>query len=288
MTTYKEVQNRQWFDKLYSLDYADQPYSLVDVDIDIQHLNTAILDWMMMIEDNGQFDNFLLMEFKEQFGDWLKELFSASDGKIRKAMKERLRSCGVYLPLNARDTITEQLYSMLSLDTCPLWPEKELNLAMIDPNFNLTSARTFTAVWLHRDLYDVFNLKLNIFNDLCTKARVTTEQYPAAFGTMLRGKAQTYYYQHLAGKTLTFLELCDRTRAYFHTAENHQHFLNEWRSIMLRDIITANLDKSLPQCLEITIERLQRTYLGLSQNYGATNETNLAGQLVSVCQGVPV
>ncbi|KAF1828003.1 hypothetical protein BDW02DRAFT_603927 [Decorospora gaudefroyi] len=61
---------------------------------------------------------------------------------------------------------------------------------------------------------------------------------------MLRGKAQTYYYQHLAGKGLTF-------------------------------------------CLEITIERLQRTYLGLTQNYGTTNELNLAGQLVSACQGVP-
>jgi hypothetical protein len=56
---------------------------------------------------------------------------------------------------------------------------------------------------------------------------------------------------------------------------------------MLRDIVTANPDKTLAQCLEITIERLQRTYLGLSQNYGAANEINLAGQLVSACQGVP-
>ena len=56
---------------------------------------------------------------------------------------------------------------------------------------------------------------------------------------------------------------------------------------MLRDIITANPDKTLAQCLEITIERLQRTYLGLSQNYGAPSEINLAGQLVSACQGVP-
>jgi hypothetical protein len=52
---------------------------------------------------------------------------------------------------------------------------------------------------------------------------------------------------------------------------------------MLRDIITTNPDKTLPQCLKITIERLQRTYLGLTQNFGTTNEMNLAGQLVSAC-----
>jgi hypothetical protein len=36
----------------------------------------------MMIEDNRQFDDFLLIEFKEQFGEWSMELLSASDWKI--------------------------------------------------------------------------------------------------------------------------------------------------------------------------------------------------------------
>ncbi|KAF2028536.1 hypothetical protein EK21DRAFT_113704 [Setomelanomma holmii] len=135
---------------------------------------------------------------------------------------------------------------------------------MINPNFKCRQMATTRAICttgsqaalpppapsplsgFTTDLYNVFNLKLNIFNDLCTKAGVTTEHYPAAFGTMLQGKAQTYYYQHLASKRLTFLKLCDRTQAYFHTAKNHQHFLNKWRSIMLWDIITANPDKSLP------------------------------------------
>jgi hypothetical protein len=330
MSTYKSVQDRAWFDKLYNLDHADVQYSLVDVAINTQHVNTCILDWMMMMEDNGQFDDFLLMEYKEQFGEWSMELLSASDWKIRKAMKELFRARGIYLPLNAKETITEQLFALLTLDTCPVWPEKELALAMIDLNFKCrqmgtmkskraTGSRPTTSprpppsppppppanaqppgiraltdlsklyndeLRFTEDLHDVFNLKLNIFHDLCTKAGVTTDQYSTAFGTMLRGKAQTYYYQHLAGKGLTFVELCERIQTYFHTAENHQHFLNEWRAIMLRDIITTNPDKTLPQCLEITIERLQRTYLGLTQNFGTTNEMNLAGQLVSACQGV--
>ncbi|KAF1828044.1 hypothetical protein BDW02DRAFT_513458, partial [Decorospora gaudefroyi] len=40
-----------------------------------------------------------------------------------------------------------------------------------------------------RDLYNVFNLKLNIFYNLCTKARVTIDYYSTTFSTILRGKA---------------------------------------------------------------------------------------------------
>ena len=107
-----------------------------------------------------------------------------------------------------------------------------------------------------------------------------------AFGTMLRGRAQTFYYQHLAQQNLPFHAMVERVRGYFHTPENHQLFLNEWRSTMLRDIIVSNPDKDLAQCLEIVIEKLQRTYQGLVQNFGAS-EGSLAGQLISACQGVP-
>jgi hypothetical protein len=134
----------------------------------------------------------------------------------------------------------------------------------------------------------VLNLKLNIFYDLCAKAGVTEEQHKMAFAMMLRGKAQTFYYQHLASTStnLTFTAMLDRMRAYFHTPENHQLFLNEWRTTMLKDVIASNPDKDLAQCLEIVIEKLQRTYQGLVQNFGAS-EGSLAGQLVSACQGVP-
>lgn len=120
MATYRSVQDRTWFSKLYALEHAEAEYSLVDVAINTKHVNTCILDWMMMIEDNGQFDDFLLMEFKEQFGEWSMELLSASDWKIRKALKELFRARGVYIPLNAKETITEQLFAILKLDTCPL------------------------------------------------------------------------------------------------------------------------------------------------------------------------
>jgi hypothetical protein len=36
-----------------------------------------------------------------------------------------------------------------------------------------------------------------------------------------------------------------KTREYFHTPENYQLYLNEWRSTMLKDVISANLEKNL-------------------------------------------
>jgi len=136
------------------------------------------------------------------------------------------------------------------------------------------------------DLYDVLNIKLNIFYNLCTKAGAQESQYAIAFDTMLKGKAQSFYYQHLAQKDLPFDVMVTRMRTYFHTPENHQLFLNEWRTTMLKDIIATNPEKNLAECLEIVIERLQRTYQGLVQNFGSS-EGSLAGQLVSACQGVP-
>ena len=106
------------------------------------------------------------------------------------------------------------------------------------------------------DRYDVLNLKLTIFYELCGKVGIEPDRYKMAFATMLRGKALTYYYQYISPHNYTFDSMTQKLREYFHTAENHQLFLNEWRTLMLKDIITANPDKDLAQCLEIVINKL--------------------------------
>jgi hypothetical protein len=45
--------------------------------------------------------------------------------------------------------------------------------------------------------YNVLNTKLRVFYDLCDKAGIGPEYYHAAYNTMLKGKAQDFYYQHL-------------------------------------------------------------------------------------------
>jgi hypothetical protein len=108
MSQYKDVRNRPWFAELYKNEQANKEYSLVDTIIDTEHLNTAVLDWIMMIEENGQFDDFLLMEYKQQFEEWPEDVMSSIDQRIRKAMKELFRSRGVYMPIYSRDTIITQ------------------------------------------------------------------------------------------------------------------------------------------------------------------------------------
>jgi hypothetical protein len=61
-----------------------------------------------MIEGNGQFVDFLLMEYKQQFETWPEDVISSIDQRIRKAVKELFRSRRVYMPIYSRDIITTQ------------------------------------------------------------------------------------------------------------------------------------------------------------------------------------
>jgi hypothetical protein len=62
-------------------------------------------------------------------------------------------------------------------------------------------------------------------------------------------------------------------------------YLNEWRTTMLKNVITINSDKNLVQCLELLFTKLQKVHQGLLHNYGNI-EGSLAGQFISVCQNV--
>ncbi|KAI1669266.1 hypothetical protein L13192_06725 [Pyrenophora tritici-repentis] len=37
-------------------------------------------------------------------------------------------------------------------------------------------------------------------------------------------------------------------------------FLNEWRTIMLKDVIASNPDKTIAQCLNLLIDKLHKLY----------------------------
>jgi hypothetical protein len=95
------------------------------------------------------------------------------------------------------------------------------------------------------DFYDVFDAKLKIFYDLCDKAGIGPGYYHSAYGTMLKSKTQDFYYQYLSRQQLTYEEIVTKTRAYFHTPKNHQFYLSEWRTILLKNVIATNSDKNL-------------------------------------------
>jgi hypothetical protein len=135
------------------------------------------------------------------------------------------------------------------------------------------------------ELYDVLDLKIQVFKNLCRKAGIPARGYHEAYDTMLKGKAHDFYYQHIDQKGYTFLEMVARTRTYIHTPENYQLYLNEWRSTMLKDVIAANPERDIAWCLESVITKLQKVHEGLKHNYNSS-EGILAGQLIHACQGV--
>ena len=79
--------------------------------------------------------------------------------------------------------------------------------------------------------------------------------------------------------------MVQKTKDFFHTVENHQLYLTEWRATTLQRVISQNPDKDLSQCLELLIDKLQKIQKGLSVNYQA--DYNLRDQVISACQGIP-
>ena len=79
------------------------------------------------------------------------------------------------------------------------------------------------------ELYDMLGAKLQVFYDCCNKVGIQCHQYHHAFSIMLKGRAATFYYDHIAGKNYSFNAMLQLTRAHFKTDENRQLYMSEWR-----------------------------------------------------------
>jgi hypothetical protein len=104
--------------------------------------------------------------------------------------------------------------------------------------------------------YDIHDAKLKIFFKLYFRINIEYKNYAAAYSVMLKGKAKEFYYQHIINQNLNFDKTTAKTRAFFHTTENHQMYLNEWRTTMLKNVIATNSDKNLVQYLKLLFTRL--------------------------------
>jgi len=61
---------------------------------------------------------------------------------------------------------------------------------------------------------------------------------------MLKGRASTFYYNHLVEKGYNFNRIIYKTRCHFKIKENKQQYILEWRETTFLRIITINLDTS--------------------------------------------
>ncbi|KAG9375880.1 hypothetical protein A1F94_013624 [Pyrenophora tritici-repentis] len=91
MAPYKSVKYRSWYSEMHKSEYVNAELDPTDTVINTDKLNTVVLDWVVQVEDDGQFDLFILQEFQKSFEDWTQDIISAVDVRLRKAVKELLR-----------------------------------------------------------------------------------------------------------------------------------------------------------------------------------------------------
>ena len=131
---------------------------------------------------------------------------------------------------------------------------------------------------------DSLNLKLHIFYDLCRKASVPTESFGDAFSTMLKGKAQEYYYDKISGQRLDFTTMVKLIQNHFETLECCQQMLTTWNTISLQSVIQKNNDKTIGKCFELLVTKLRKVQRGLAEEY--QTENTLHDHLLNACRGV--
>ena len=66
---------------------------------------------------------------------------------------------------------------------------------------------------------------------------------------MLKGQANTFYYNYLAGKGYDFNRIVYKLKCYFKTEENKQQYISEWRETTFLKIIITNLNVPQLDCL---------------------------------------
>ena len=66
---------------------------------------------------------------------------------------------------------------------------------------------------------------------------------------MLKGQANTFYYNHLAEKGYDFNRIIYKSKYHFKTEENKQQYILEWRETTFLRTIAINLDILWLNCL---------------------------------------
>ena len=108
------------------------------------------------------------------------------------------------------------------------------------------------------EMYDVLNVKLQVFYNYYNKAGIRTHQYHYAFSAMLKGRASTFYYDKIQGRHYNFDAIVKLIRAYFENNETRQLYLSEWRETTFQRVINDNPTKLRSKCLQLLFDSLQK------------------------------
>ena len=147
-----------------------------------------------------------------------------------------------------------------------------------------TIAKVYTDEQKYGGTDDSFDFKLVIFQDICNRSGLPPENYMMAFPIMLKGFAQSHYYN--CGLSMKSYDVaCIHMRSFFEGPEYYRKNLTEWNSITLQDFIDSNPDKSVSECLQLLIDKLCKQQHAIDPEL--RTQRTLTNKLVTACQGVP-
>jgi len=101
---------------------------------------------------------------------------------------------------------------------------------------------------------------------------------------MLKGLALDYYYTDLMHQHLSFEELCSSMRGHFEDENYKRAVLSEWNLIDLESYRTTNHDKTVSQCFQLLLARLQELRHGLEADL--QTEAFFHNKLITACRGM--
>ncbi|RKF51436.1 hypothetical protein GcM3_222033, partial [Golovinomyces cichoracearum] len=119
---------------------------------------------------------------------------------------------------------------------------------------------------------DFLDQKLRVFFDMCTTFGVQQIQFASAFPAMLTGPAHEYYYDHLAGQGLNFVEICNRMKQHFETEERRYGMMKEWHKLSLITLIKNHPENSILNSFEILVSEMQK----IRRGFDAEHQTDKA------------
>ena len=76
-------------------------------------------------------------------------------------------------------------------------------------------------------LYDILDIKLQVFYNCYNKVRLPKDQYHNAFLVMLKDCASTFYYSRITGRPYDFIMMVAMVKEHFETEENCQFYMSK-------------------------------------------------------------
>lgn len=149
-----------------------------------------------------------------------------------------------------------------------------------------TVAKIYSEEQKYSGTGDSLDYKLQIFYDTCNRAGLPSEAYMLAFPSMLRGLAETHYF-NCSLSTKPFNDACANMRGFFEGDEYYNKNLTEWNAIHLNDFIhnSVNANKSIYTCFQMLVDKLVKHQHGLRPSLRSNELLHI--KLGMACQGVP-